>query len=131
MMHSLSPKLSAKLFGIGGDVSTQHIVDETREMINVPQTIDGIFENIVNHFVEEELTRDGVLIVIDEFDQFTDPSGVGPFLKALSTNTKKVKFCHVGVAKDIQDLMKEHESSDRLFAGAIIALDPMTGYELA
>ena len=56
MMHSLSPKLSAKLFGIGGDVSTQHIVDETREMINVPQTIDGIFENIVNHFVEEEST---------------------------------------------------------------------------
>ncbi len=92
MMHSLSPKLSAKLFGIGGDVSTQHIVDETREMINVPQTIDGIFENIVNHFVEEELTRDGVLIVIDEFDQSTDPSGVGPFLKALSTNTKKVSF---------------------------------------
>ena len=54
-----------------------------------------------------------------------------PFLKALSTNTKKVKFCLVGVAKDIQDLMKEHESSDRLFAGTIIALDPMTGNELA
>ncbi len=42
-----------------------------------------------------------------------------------------MKFCLVSVAKDIQDLMKEHESSDRLFAGTIIALDPMTGNELA
>ncbi len=32
---------------------------------------------------------------------------------------------------DIQDLMKDHESADRLFAGTIIALDPMSGNELS
>ena len=51
-------------------------------------------------------------------------------MKALATNTRNLKFCIVGVAKDIQDLMKEHESADRLFAGIIIALDPMSGNEL-
>ena len=51
-------------------------------------------------------------------------------MKALATNTRNLKFCIVGVAKDIQDLMKEHESADRLFAGTIIALDPMSGNEL-
>jgi hypothetical protein len=41
-----------------------------------------------------------------------------------------VKICIVGVAQDIQQLMKEHESSDRLFAGSIIKLQPMQPPEL-
>jgi Cdc6-like AAA superfamily ATPase len=130
MIHALSPKISAKLFGIGGEVGTSHTVEETREVLTAPQSIEAVFENVVRNLVDENLTRDGILIVVDEFDQISDPSGIGPFLKALSTNTNKVKFCIVGVAMDIQELMKEHESSDRLFAGTIIGLDPMSGNEL-
>ncbi|KXV65663.1 hypothetical protein AD950_04265 [Gluconobacter oxydans] len=92
--------------------------------------MEGIFENVVRYLVDENLTRDGILIVVDEFDQIDDPSGFGPFLKALATNVKKVKFCIVGVAADIQELMKQHESADRLFAGTIIGLEPMAGLEL-
>jgi Cdc6-like AAA superfamily ATPase len=131
MIHSLSPKLSAKLFGIGADVGTSHTEEQTREIVAAPQSIEAIFENVVRNLVDENLTKDGVLIIIDEFDQISDPSGIGPFLKALATNTNKVKFCIVGVAMDIHELMKEHESSDRLFAGTIIALDPMSGNELS
>jgi Cdc6-like AAA superfamily ATPase len=131
LIHSLSPKLSAKLLGIGGEVGTSHTAEETQEFIAPPQSVEAIFENVVANLVEENLTRDGLLIVVDEFDQIADPSGIGPFLKALAPNTRKVKFCIVGVAQDIQGLMKEHESADRLFAGTIIALDPMSGTELS
>ena len=131
MMHSLSPKLSAKLLSFGGEIGTTHGIEETRETVSVPQSVEGVFENAVRNLIGENLTRDGILIVVDEFDQITDPSGLGPFLKAMATNTEKVKFCIVGVAADIQELMKEHESSDRLFAGTIIGLNPMSGNELS
>lgn len=68
--------------------------------------------------------------MIDEFDQINDPTGFASFLKALSTNVPKVKFCIVGVAQDIYNLMKEHQSSDRLFAGTVISLPSMTSVEL-
>ena len=134
MMHSLSPKLSAR-FGaavaqMSGEIGTNRGTETVAEQVAVPQSVEGIFENVVRNLVDENLTRDGILIVVDEFDQITDPSGIGPFLKAMSTNVKKVKFCIVGVATDIQQLMKEHESADCLFAGTIIALDPMSGNEL-
>jgi len=124
------PKISAKLFGIGGELGTGLTAEETSDIVSAPQTIEAIFENVVRNLVEENLTSNGILIIVDEFDQIFDPTGIGPFLKALSTNTTKVKFCIVGVAADIHTLMKEHESSDRLFAGTIIALDPMSGNEL-
>ncbi|WP_203070347.1 nSTAND1 domain-containing NTPase [Falsiroseomonas ponticola] len=131
LINALSPKLSAKIFGVGAEVGTSQTIDETRELVVVPQVIEGIFENVVRNLVEQRLTRDGVLIVIDEFDQIKDPAGIGPFLKAMATNTENVKFCIIGVAADIQELMREHESADRLFAGTIIALDPMSGNELS
>jgi Cdc6-like AAA superfamily ATPase len=130
MIQALSPKLSIRLFGVGAELGTSNTHEQIHEIVAVPQTIEAVFENVVRTFVDEGLTKDGLLIVIDEFDQISDPTGIGPFLKALATNTEKVKFCIVGVAKDIQDLMKEHESADRLFAGTIIALDPMSGNEL-
>jgi Cdc6-like AAA superfamily ATPase len=128
MIHSLSPKLSAKLFGVGGGIT--HAVEETREAAAAPQSIQAVFENVVRNIVDEKITKDGLLIIIDEFDQINNPSGIGPMLKALATNTNNIKFCIVGVAKDIQDLMREHESADRLFAGSIVYLDPMSCNEL-
>jgi Cdc6-like AAA superfamily ATPase len=130
LIHNISPKLSAKIFGVGGEVSTQRSSEETRETVVVPQSVDSIFENIVTNLVDQKLTKDGIIFIIDEFDQIKDPFGVASFLKAIATNTIKGKFCLVGVAKDIQELMQEHESSDRLFAGTIAALDPMSGAEL-
>jgi len=76
------------------------------------------------------VSSDGILIIVDEFDQIADPSGFASFLKALATNVPQVKFCLVGVAQDIQQLMKEHQSSDRLFAGSIISLPSMSPEEL-
>ncbi len=134
LMNGLSPKLTGKLKTIGvefgGEIGASNTTEIQEERVSIPQTIEGIFENVLRYLVAENLTKDGILIVIDEFDQIDDPSGVGPFLKAIATNVKKVKFCIVGVAADIQELMKQHGSADRLFAGTIISLDPMSGSEL-
>lgn len=74
-IHSLSPKLSAKIFGIGGEVGTQHSVEESAESIMTSHSLDTIFTNIVNDIITERLGVDGILMVIDEFDQIKDPSG--------------------------------------------------------
>jgi Cdc6-like AAA superfamily ATPase len=93
-------------------------------------TIETVFNNVLSDLVKTKLAKDGILIVIDEFDQIKDTSGFAALLKSLATNNPKIKFCIVGVAHDIQNLMKEHESSDRLFAGSVVSLPPMNDDEL-
>ena len=90
-----------------------------------------MFTNVCHAIVKQKIASDGVLIIIDEFDQVRDPAGMAGLLKSLATNVPRVKFCIVGVAQDIQNLMREHESADRLFAGSIIRLPPMSDDELA
>jgi energy-coupling factor transporter ATP-binding protein EcfA2 len=85
MVHSLSPKLSAKLFGVGGEIGTTQTVEEQRDTVAAPRSVEAIFENVVRNLVEENVSRDGILIIIDEFDKIRDPSGIGPFLKAIAT----------------------------------------------
>lgn len=92
--------------------------------------IDVIFQNIISEILKSNVAKNGILIVIDEFDQIDDPAGFAKLLKSLATNTPGLKFCIVGVAQDIQYLMKEHGSSDRLFAGSVINLSPMEPDEL-
>jgi len=92
--------------------------------------VDVIFQNIISEILKSKIAKNGVLIVIDEFDQIENPQGFAKLLKSLATNTPGLKFCIVGVAQDIQYLMKEHGSSDRLFAGSVISLPSMTSDEL-
>ena len=124
------PKFGVNIFGaevgLGGEKKTETGTEPAITM----HAIDTVFTNAVSAIIEQKVAADGVLIVVDEFDQIADPSGFASFLKALSTNVPQVKFCIVGVAHDIQYLMKEHQSADRLFAGSIIALPSMSQAEL-
>lgn len=92
--------------------------------------IDVIFQNVISEILKSKIAKNGVLIVLDEFDQVENPSGFAKLLKSLATNTPGLKFCIVGVAQDIQFLMKEHGSTDRLFAGSVINLPSMSPDEL-
>ena len=130
MMVDYSPKFSAKPFGVGVEFGGSKKTETTTSPIIISHSIDIVFTNIVNAIGDANIAKNGILIIIDEFDQISNPSGFASFLKALATNSPNVKFCIVGVAKDIQELMKEHESTDRLFAGSIIDLEPMTDEEL-
>lgn len=130
VMINYSPKFSANVFGVGVELGGNKTSEATTSPIVSDHPIDIVFTNIVDAIVKERVAKNGILVVVDEFDQIPNPSGFASFLKALATNSPNVKFCIVGVAKDIQMLMKEHESSDRLFAGSIISLESMEASEL-
>jgi Cdc6-like AAA superfamily ATPase len=130
VVRGYSPKFGANLLGAEVSLSGEKKTETTIEPAISSHSIDAVFTNAVAAIVEQRVSTDGILIVIDEFDQIADPTGFASFLKSLATNVPQVKFCIVGVAQDIQYLMKEHQSSDRLFAGAIIALPSMSVGEL-
>lgn len=130
VLEGYSPELSVGFAGIGASVGTTKST-QTRSTSALPEhPIDAIFTNVCHAIVEEDIAKDGLLFVLDEFDQIGDPSGMAGLLKSLATNVPKVKFCIVGVGEDIRKLMKEHKSADRLFAGSIIKLPPMSDDEL-
>ena len=130
IVRGYSPKFGVNVFGAEVGLSGEKKTETTTESAVSSHAIDTVFANAVAAIVDQKVAADGVLIVVDEFDQIADPTGFASFLKALSTNVPQVKFCLVGVAHDIQYLMKEHQSSDRLFAGAIIPLPSMSTTEL-
>ena len=110
----------------GSDITEEKTVNAAIQS----HELDVIFQNVITEILKSKIARNGILIVIDEFDQIENPSGFAKLLKSLATNTPGLKFCIVGVAQDIQYLMKEHGSSDRLFAGSVINLPSMKADEL-
>jgi Cdc6-like AAA superfamily ATPase len=130
VVRGYSPKFGANIFGAEVSLGGERKTESNVEAAIASHSIDTVFTNTVAAIVEENLASDGILIVIDEFDQVGNPIGFASFLKSLATNVPAVKFCLVGVAQDIQNLMREHQSSDRLFAGSIISLPSMSPPEL-
>jgi hypothetical protein len=129
-IETYRPKLSAKLFGVGAELEgTQTTERESTSAVDA-HSIDTVFTNVCHAIAAQNVAKDGVLIVVDEFDQVRNPAGMAGLLKSIATNVPSVKFCIVGVARDVQNLMREHESTDRLFAGSIVHLPPMSEEEL-
>jgi Cdc6-like AAA superfamily ATPase len=125
-LEKYQPKFSVGIVSLGGEKAT-----ETATETSQPEhDVETVFTNVVSAIVEQKMAKNGLLFIIDEFDQIEDKTGFASFLKALATNAPTVKFCIVGVAHDIQELMKEHASTDRLFAGGIINLPAMKNEEL-
>lgn len=122
----VTPKLNLGIASIEGDTS----IETSKEAAIINHSIDVIFQNVLSEMIKSKIAKNGILIVIDEFDQISEPAGFASFLKSMATNVPGVKFCIVGVAQDIQNLLKEHESTDRLFAGSIVILPPMSNPEL-
>jgi len=130
ILTSYNPKFEASLLGVGvGFGGTRETEATTTPAGPAPDTM-SVFTNVVSILAKEQPATDGILIIIDEFDQIKDKSGFASFLKSLATNVPSLRFALVGVAHDLYDLMKEHESSDRLFAGGVIPVPTMTAEEL-
>jgi Cdc6-like AAA superfamily ATPase len=125
-VDAYQPKLSVGFAALEGE---KRIESESQKAIE-QHSIDTVFTNVVREIANQKLAKHGILIVVDEFDRIGNPKGFASFLKSLATNVPTVKFCLVGVAQDIKELMKEHESTDRLFAGSIVRLPAMTDDEL-
>lgn len=67
--------------------------------------------------------RDGLLIILDEFDVIKDKQGLGSLIKSLSSS--EVKFAICGIGQDLTDLVEDHASVERLLEEGAIHVQPM------
>ena len=91
------------------------------------QTFRNFVSAVVTHQVKKRMKRDGLLILIDEFDRIKNKEGIGSLIKALSS--PEVKFGICGIGADIADIVEDHASLDRLLEQGIIHVTPMNEYE--
>ncbi|HOW27511.1 MAG TPA: AAA family ATPase [Elusimicrobiota bacterium] len=98
----------------------------------IPNDIVQTFRNMVNaiviHQVEKRMKRDGLLVLLDEFDVIKDKAGLGSLIKSLSS--EKVKFGVCGIGRDLTDLVNDHASIERLLEEGAIHVKPMAEMEL-
>lgn len=87
------------------------------------QTFRNFVDAIVLHQVKGRMKRDGLLIILDEFDVIANKSGIGSLIKSLTT--PEVKFAVCGVGRDLADLIQDHASVERLIEQGVLPVLPM------
>lgn len=102
-------------------------VDNTKYAKVVPNDTVQTFRNFVNavvsHQVQKRMKRDGLLILLDEFDVIENKDGIGSLIKSLTS--PEVKFAVCGIGKDLSDLVNDHASVERLIEQGSLFLKPM------
>lgn len=103
-------------------------VDSTKYAKVVPGDIVQTFRNfvdaIVTHQVKKRMKRDGLLILLDEFDVIENKDGIGSLIKSLTT--PEVKFAICGIGRDLTDLVSDHASIERLIEQGVLPVKPMS-----
>ena len=94
---------------------------------DIVQTFRNFVSSIVTHQVQAKMKRDGLLIILDEFDVIQNKEGVGSLIKSLSSDT--VKFAVCGIGNDLMDLVHDHASIERLMEDGAIRVGKMNIYE--
>lgn len=87
------------------------------------QTFRNFVDAIVTHQVKGRMRRDGLLIILDEFDVIANKAGIGSLIKSLTT--PEVKFAVCGVGRDLADLIQDHASVERLIEQGVLPVSPM------
>lgn len=90
---------------------------------DIVQTFRNFVEAVVVHQVKGRMKRDGLLIILDEFDVIENKDGVGSLIKSLTT--PEVKFAICGVGQDLSDLIQDHASVERLIEQGVLPVKPM------
>lgn len=118
-------KLGIKVVELSGSVSDSI----TERAAEIDSDARSTFVNACRSVVKSEVAKDGLLIIIDEFDRVADKSGIASLLKALGPES--ITFALVGVAETISELIADHESVARQLADGAIRVTPMERAELA
>ena len=84
------------------------------------------FRKVLGVVNKERATRNGLLVLIDEFDVIEDKSGFASIVKSCSSDT--IKFGIVGIASSIGELIEDHSSVGRQIDA--IRVRKMNEYEL-
>lgn len=107
--------------------------DSERYTYRVPGDITQTFRNFVGSIVANNnrvwSKRDSLLILLDEFDQIKDKSGLGSLIKSLSS--ANVKFAICGIGSDLSALVTDHASVGRLIQQGSLHVQPMEESEVA
>ena len=90
---------------------------------DVVQTFRNFVTSIVTHQVKKRMNRDGLLILLDEFDVIRDNGDLGSLIKSLTST--EVKFAISGIASDLSDLIGDHASVERLLKEGALEVHPM------
>ncbi len=94
---------------------------------DIVQTFRNFVSSIVQHQVKGRMKRDGLLILLDEFDVLENKRGLGSLIKSLSS--KDVKFGICGIGQDLTDLIEDHASVERLLEQGAIHVKTMPTQE--
>ena len=98
----------------------------------MPGDVVQTFRNFVDSVVEANnrkfSKRDSVLILLDEFDVIQNKSGIGSLIKSLTNS--KVKFGICGIARNLTELVDDHQSIERLLEEGAIDVKPMSPEEM-
>lgn len=94
---------------------------------DVVQTFRNFVGAIVENQVKRRMKRDGLLIILDEFDVIANKTGIGSLIKSLTT--PEVKFAVCGVGGDLIDLIVDHASVERLIEQGELPVKPMPDAE--
>ncbi|MDE2010109.1 MAG: hypothetical protein KGJ09_08540, partial [Candidatus Omnitrophica bacterium] len=101
-------------------------IETSKYARQVPGDIVQTFRNYINSIIVHQVRkrgRDGLLILLDEFDVIADKRGLGSLIKSLSSD--EVKFGICGIAYDLKDLVEDHASVSRLLEQGAVRVDPM------
>lgn len=90
---------------------------------DIVQTFRNFVDAVVVHQVHNRMKRDGLLIILDEFDVIENKEGLGSLIKSLTT--PEVKFAVCGVGRDLADLIQDHASVERLIEQGVLPVKPM------
>jgi hypothetical protein len=90
---------------------------------DIVQTFRNFTDAIITHQVRKRMKRDGLLILLDEFDVIRDKTGLGSLIKSLTS--PELKFAVCGIGQDLTDLVEDHASVERLLEEGSIHVIPM------
>lgn len=96
----------------------------------VPNDTVQTFRNFINAVEVHQVRRmkyNGILILLDEFDVIKNRANLGSLVKSLSSDS--VKFAVCGIGKDINELVEDHASVERLLESGSIFVRPMHSEE--
>lgn len=94
---------------------------------DVVQTFRNFLDAITTHQVKKKMKRDGLLIILDEFDVLKDKIGMGSLIKSLSSD--EVKFVICGIGDDLFELVEDHGSVERLLEEGTLHVSTMPYHE--
>lgn len=83
----------------------------------------ALFREVISKVAEK--TQKKIFIFLDEMDRLPDKTGVGDFIKT----GRDVRFCSIGVSKDINEFILDHPSSERKIITYLV--QPLSANEVA